>query len=569
MFSSDKVHILGVGAGKLVLAEFNVKPGQAPELRNYVLGDLGITPESETDATAYISAEFARMSAQLGMHGGATVWVALSGQVVFPRFVKLPPVAKDKLQSMIQYEAEQNVPFPISELVWDYSFIGAAESGEQYAMIVAAKNENVAAVTDCVTRAGFEPRVVDVAPMSLYNCVMWNYPDSEGCTLVVDIGARSTNLVYVERGRFFSRTVPIAGNAITQDIAKTFQIPFKEAEALKREVAFVALGGNYAPAEDEETDQVSKIVRTVVTRLHAEINRSTNFYKSQQGGSAPARVLLTGGSSVIPHMDTFFREKLQVDVQYFNPFQRITVGPGVDAEKLGSDAFVLADVAGLAVRQTGACEILINLIPQAILRRQTFEKKVPALAAAAVGVAAILAILGVHARLNTDLLRKQTEDVRAKLAALSASENALKAANRDLDATRAKADTYVALIAQRTHWANIFANLRDALQPQPDIADETGRSLKNSIWLTSIEPVAGPDGRVAKIRVSGNAWEDDMVLVEKLQREQGQATPAINLLVERIKAKTEAFAGVDDPDFQNLNAEVQLRTFRFNASLLP
>jgi len=138
VFASDKVHILGVGAGKLVLAEFTVKPGQAPVLRHYVLGDLGVTPETETDATAYVSAEFARMSAQLGMRGGSTVWVALSGQVVFPRFVKLPPVAKDKLQSMIQYEAEQNVPIPISELVWDYLLIGAGETGEQYAMIVAA-----------------------------------------------------------------------------------------------------------------------------------------------------------------------------------------------------------------------------------------------------------------------------------------------------------------------------------------------------------------------------------------------------------------------------------------------
>jgi Tfp pilus assembly PilM family ATPase len=167
VFSSDNIFILGVGAGKLALAEFNARPGQPPVLLRHAIGEMGITPESETDATAHISAEFARMSAELGMRGGATVWVALSGQVVFPRFVKLPPVSKDKLQTMIQYEAEQNVPFPISELVWDYSLIGGGESGEQYAMIVAAKNESVTAVTDCVTRAGFEPRVVDVSPMGL------------------------------------------------------------------------------------------------------------------------------------------------------------------------------------------------------------------------------------------------------------------------------------------------------------------------------------------------------------------------------------------------------------------
>ncbi len=568
MFASDHIYILSVGAGKLVLAEFLAKPGQVPVLENYALGELGITPETETDATAYISAEFAQMSEALGMRSGATVWVALSGQVVFPRFVKLPPVTKDKLQSMIQYEAEQNVPFPISELVWDYSLIGSGESGEQYAMIVAAKNENVSVVTDCVTQAGFEPRVVDVAPMALYNCALWNYPEAEGCTLVVDIGARSTNLVYVERGRFFSRTVPIAGNAITQEIAKTFQMSFKDAETLKREVAFVALGGNYAPAEDEQTDRVSKIVRTVVTRLHAEINRSTNFYRSQQGGNAPARVLLTGGSSVVPYMDTFFREKLQVDVQYFNPFQRIEVGSKVDKQKLGTDAFVLTEVVGLAVRQTKACEIMINLIPQSILRRQTFQKKLPALAAAVVGIAVILGIWGFNARLNTEQYRKQGEEAKAKLNALNASKQELMRENKALDAMKETAQQYQNLIAQRTRWIRILANLQESLLPAADLKTPTGRSLRNSIWLTSFDPVV-ENGQVVKLQVSGRAWNDDMNFVQSyIEEHLGVKATAIENLVERVKTEP-LFSGVEPIEQETTDSDNQLRLFRFTIALKP
>jgi len=382
-----------------------------------------------------------------------------------------------------------------------------------------------------VTQAGFEPRVVDVAPMALYNAAMWHYPDMDGCTLVVDIGARSTNLVYVERGRFFSRTVPIAGNAITQDIAKTFQMDFKKAEALKREVAFIALGGNYAPAEDEQTDAVSKIVRTVVTRLHAEINRSTNFYKSQQGGNAPVRVLLTGGSSVIPYMDTFFREKLQVDVQFFNPFERIDIGPKVDRAKLGTDAFVMADIVGLAVRQTKACEILINLIPQAILRRQTFQKKLPALAAAMIGVAAILVLWGVNARFNAEQYRRQAGEVNARLDDLKGFDQRLKASTRELDAVRATADAYRDTLDQRTRWIRILSQLQDALKPMGEIE---GRPLANSIWLTRVEPVV-EGGQVARLRISGRAWNDDMTHLEKVLASQGNNQTAIASLVERLK----------------------------------
>lgn len=569
MFSSDNIYILSVGACKLVLAEFTAKPGETPVLQNYVLGEVGLTPDSDSDPAAYISAEFVRMSAALGMHGGASVWIALSGQVVFPRFVKLPPVAKEKLQTMIQYEAEQNVPFPISELVWDYSLIGAAESGEQYAMIVAAKNENVSVITDLVSQAGFEPRVVDVVPMALYNCTRWNYPGDEGCTLVVDIGARSTNFVYVEDGHFFSRTVPIAGNTITQEIAKTFQIGFKEAEAMKREVAFVALGGNYAPADTEEADRTSKIIRNVVTRLHAEINRSTNFYRSQQGGSAPARVLLTGGSSVIPYMDTFFREKLQVEVDYFNPFLRVTPGSRVDTQKLGTDAFVLADVTGLAVRQTRECDILINLIPQAILRRQTFRKRLPALGAAAVVLAAVLAVWGFYAKSNATLYTRQSESVKSRLASLKTAQQELNREINERQKAGETAELYRAAVAQRSHWVLLLANLQDVLKPANKIlAPKTRHSIENSLWLTAVEPVI-KEGRLTHLRLIGRAWNDDMkVLEDTIQKERGvDRVTAIEILRERIQAKS--VFGEVAIDYERYSGDETLRLFQLTVALNP
>ncbi|NIY14600.1 MAG: hypothetical protein GWM98_06765, partial [Nitrospinaceae bacterium] len=101
----------------------------------------------------------------------------------------------------------------------------------------------------------------------------------------------------MEENRVFSRSVPVSGNTITSEIAKMFNIPFADAEALKLEHAEVGLGGVYEGPEEETAAQIAKIVRNVVTRLHAEVNRSINFYRSQQGGSPPSQVLLTGGSS--------------------------------------------------------------------------------------------------------------------------------------------------------------------------------------------------------------------------------------------------------------------------------
>ncbi|NLF23609.1 MAG: pilus assembly protein PilM, partial [Lentisphaerae bacterium] len=247
MLTSDRILALNIGASRLALAEFKVKNGQAPELLQYGLADLGIEPESETDPSAYIVAALRDLMRERGIRP-APLLMTLSGQAVFPRFVKLPPVARDKILSMIQYEAEQNVPFPIGEVVWDYQLVGNADAGDQNVMIVAVKTENVVALTDCVQAAGLEPEIVDVASLALYNCAAYNYPGQDGCTMVLDIGARSTNLVFIEEGRIFSRSIPVAGNTITQEIAKSFQTDFRVAEQMKREHGFVALGGVYAGA---------------------------------------------------------------------------------------------------------------------------------------------------------------------------------------------------------------------------------------------------------------------------------------------------------------------------------
>ena len=220
MFSSDRILALNVGASKIVLAEFLVKSGRPPELINYGMAELGVDPETEAAGVApQIVVAIKEIMKTRGIHP-APLMLSLSGQVVFPRFVKLPAVGREKLMQMVQYEVEQNVPFPLNEIVWNHQFIGGDSTGEQSAMIVAAKIDSVREITDAVTGIGLDPEVVDVAPMALYNCLRYNSPDLSGCIILLDIGARSTNLIFVEADKIYSRCIPVAGNAITQEIAK-------------------------------------------------------------------------------------------------------------------------------------------------------------------------------------------------------------------------------------------------------------------------------------------------------------------------------------------------------------
>ena len=522
MFSSDRILALNVGASKIVLAEFVVRSGRPPELINYGMSDMGIDPENDTGVGPHLVPAIREIMKARGIRP-APLMLSLSGQMVFPRFVRLPAVAEDKLLQMVQYEVEQNVPFPMDEIVWNHQFIGDASSGEQCAMIVAAKIDSVREITDRVVEMGLEPEIVDVAPMALYNCLRYNYADLSGCTVVLDIGARSTNLIFLEDEKIYNRCIPVAGNAITQEMAKSFQIPFAEAETLKREQAFVSLGGVYA-TEDETAERISKVVRNVVTRLHAEISRSVNFYRSQQGGSAPVRLFLTGGSSVMPHLDTFFREKLQVEVAYLNPFMNVGLSNRINREKVGVDAFVLAESVGLALRRSLACPVEINLMPPEIVKRKSFKKRVPFFALAAAGILLSLGIWAMYAKQIAQLYLAQSAQVASALETRKADQGRLAKAEKAKDAVQRKAEVVRDVLAERTAWLKRV--------------DAVRKSLFDGVWLTELVPIKDEGGQVTGVRVVGRGWSDKLRAIEEKERAAGRSTTALEVLRDRMKTQS-------------------------------
>jgi type IV pilus assembly protein PilM len=208
---------------------------------------------------------------------------------VFSRFVKLPPVQGDKLAQIVEFEARQNVPWQLDEVSWDYEVVSKSDVGEVEVVLAAMKCEPLNEMHEEVVSCGIKVVGVDVGPLSLYNAFRYSYPDVDEPALVVDLGARSTNLVFVDGERFFTRNLLVGGAAVTNAIAKEFSIPFAEAERQKRSQGFVALGGAVEDHPDEGVNAMSKVMRNSMTRLHAEIMRTITFYRSQQGGSAPKR----------------------------------------------------------------------------------------------------------------------------------------------------------------------------------------------------------------------------------------------------------------------------------------
>ena len=104
--------------------------------------------------------------------------------------MKLPSVDEEKIERIITFEAQQNVPFPIEEVVWDYQLVGSGVAEEIEVVLVAIKSDLLEDLNAAVEATGLQTRLVDVATMALYNAFRFNYSELTGCSLVIDIGAR-------------------------------------------------------------------------------------------------------------------------------------------------------------------------------------------------------------------------------------------------------------------------------------------------------------------------------------------------------------------------------------------
>lgn len=433
-------------------------------------------PSDGGDETARTGAIVSALRTALtGVDRGAlTLSYAISGQTVFTRFVKLPPSPPDRVAQMVRFEAQQNVPFPMADVVWDYQLMRQSPESDLEAIIVAIKADMLDRLNAAVVSVARLPQRVDVAPLALFNAVRFNYADWRESLLVLDIGAKSTNLIFIEEGKAFVRGVPIAGNQITQALAKDMNLTTEEAEALKRSKGFVGLGGAYEDPADDEAARASKVIRGAMTRLHSEVTRSVNFYKGQQGGSEPTRVLLTGGSSVLPYMNLFFQDKLGIPVETFNPFRNVAVGPGVDRGSLSRSAHLLGETVGVALREVGECPIEVDLVPQVSrAKREAREKSV-------VGVGIFAAILLIFGCLGAaQMVRAKAIDgylsIEAKeLAKLKAEAAKLESQEGSFQANSTRANQLMEMGRRRLQWVKVL--------------DELNKIVPVGIWITRMEP---------------------------------------------------------------------------------
>src|SRR6267154_574118 len=461
MLNTKSFLAVDFGAGSLKVAEFEVNEAGGLRLKQYGIKSLGAEGSQESTREATIQKALQEMMAAKGIKA-KNVNVCAPGFHVFSKFVKLPPVDANKVTQIIQYEAQQNVPFPLAEVVWDYQILGSTPGGELEVLLVAIKADIVEGLFRVTESAGLHLQVADVSPAALCNAFRYNYGDLEDCTMLLDIGAKTSNLLFFEKGKVFSRSINLGANSITQDFANEAKLKFEIAEKLKIEEGFVSLGGAYEEPENAHQAAISKIARQFMTRLHIQVNQTMQFYRGQQGGSAPQRLFLSGGASIMPYTAQFFAEKLNVPVEYFNPFRNVDIDPSVNLEELARVAHSLGEVVGLGLRNLAHCPVELNLMPESTLNWVQFNQKKPYFIATVFSLVAVVLAYGwLYAKLagvkNDQLTQVQPELEQAK----RRDQEFTKAYHTDLKKAKQDADQVVGWMQDRCYWSDVLTELRN------------------------------------------------------------------------------------------------------------
>jgi type IV pilus assembly protein PilM len=476
MPSAKSVWGIDVGQCALKALKLQWRDGKLRAQSFDVIEHAKILSQPDADEQALIRSALGKFLSRNSIKG-STVVISVPGQASFTRFIKLPPVEPKKIPEIVRYEARQQIPFNLEDVVWDYQAISPPAAGprEVEVGIFAMKRDIVNDYVSDFLAMRIEPDVVQMAPVALYNFLRYDKKDGGGATLLIDVGAENTNLVIADGERVWIRNVPLGGNNFTQALAKEFKLPFSKAESLKRHAA-----------ESKHARQVFQAMRPVFGDLLTEVQRSIGYYTSLHRDSRIERVVGLGNAFRLAGLAKFISQNLGVDVQKVEGFSTLGETEALSAPLFRENVLSFGVAFGLAVQGLGVGSISTSLLPPEILSQKVLKRKRPFFIAAGVSLLAAVACFGYdQVKTNGELSGKGNDIPRLeKAVAAIESENSSQQAAFDkqrvaLEEEQRKIDDLQALVANDAYVYDLMKSLWAVWPVDPRWADYQKTNYKD------------------------------------------------------------------------------------------
>jgi type IV pilus assembly protein PilM len=273
--------------------------------------------------------------------------LALPAAAVITKKITLPSAAREEeLETQVEAEANQYIPFAIEEVNLDFSVIGPVPGNEEEleVLLAASRKANVEDRVAAAQAAGLKTTVVDVEPYAAeaaFEQITQQLPDEavDQCIALVDIGATVMNVNVVRNGQsVYTRDQQVGGAELTQQIQTAFGLSAEEAEAGKRDGG---LPDNY------ESDVLAPFRENIA----AEIARAIQFFFTSSQYTEISYIALSGGSASLPGLDDAVATRMQVSTFVVNPFAQMSLASRIKPRQLQADAPALLIACGLAMRR--------------------------------------------------------------------------------------------------------------------------------------------------------------------------------------------------------------------------
>jgi len=345
MFGRSKGLVgLDIGSASVKAVELR-KKGADYELVNIGMAQLGqdtVVDGAIMDALS-VSSAIERIFSENKIKT-KNVATSVSGPSVSAKRITVAAATEDELQNAIAYEAQQQIPFDMAEVNLSYVPLGSAATGSGMdVMVVAVKREKIRNQTDVLSQAGKTPLVVDIDAFALQNAFEVNYDAAPDQTIaLLNIGASIMTINIVRGGTpLFPRDVTMGGSQYTDTLQKELELPFEDAERLKK--------GGEVPNVSPEAK--SAHIRAVSEILLLEIRRTFDFFRQTSASDNIQQIYVAGGTARVEGLIDLLKEEFNVPVEIMNPFRRISIGEEkIDRDFVEENAPRMTIAMGLALR---------------------------------------------------------------------------------------------------------------------------------------------------------------------------------------------------------------------------
>jgi type IV pilus assembly protein PilM len=470
-------YVWGIDIGKAALKALRCRLGDGPnklvvDSFDYI-GYPSFLSQSDADATEIVRNALAEFTGRHNL-AGDTVAVSVPGQLGLTKFIKLPPIEAKKIPDIVKYEARQQIPFPLEQVVWSWQRLagGIEESGfviDAEVALFAMKSDQVEKSLAPLVEAGIYVDILQLAPIALANLAMFDLlpdpaeidPDSPPPSIVlVSMGVDSTDLVVTNGLRIWQRSMSIGGNSFTKALVKDQKLTFARAEELKC---------NAVRSEDPKAIYTS--MRPVFDEFAVELQRSLSYFTSTDRTAEIGKVFMLGNAAGLRGLSDFVGKQLQLPTRRLELFHNLDAEQAMQKPVFRDNRIAFGTTYGLAVQAVGRAGIRTNLLPRRVVVERKIDAKRPW------AVAALLSLLVAGAIFFIGgLLALSTFDEKLYAKALS-------------DADRAKSRSQSAAGALDT----IEAEQKEALERQDYVLSVQSRRFQTLDMIRAVESLLPRD----------------------------------------------------------------------------